>query len=542
MCGSSPEPRRRQPRAVSASAALLASAVLCALAACSRRDETAIAPRRGDLDALRISQRNEPADLDPAFASMPDEFFIGRALSEGLVAPSPDGHGVVPAAASSWDVSADGLRYTFHLRAQGRWSNGDSVSAAQFVASYKRILEPSAPAPKAGLFYPVLNARAYKLGKIRDFSRVGFLAEDPRTLVVTLGGPCPDFLDYAASGPWLPVNPAIVASKGKAWTLPGNFVGNGPFTLEEWTPGQRIVVRRRTDYWDAAAIKVPAIEFIAMDNGEAEERSFRAGQLDVTMAVPESKLDAYVAAKPTLLRIAPLIETRYLAFNCTRHPLDDPRVRRALSMALDRSELVVRVLKGGQIPSLSFLPPPLSQLGPVAVAANPEAARRALADAGYPGGRGFPELELTGWTNLPLLEAIQGQWRRVLGIGVAISVRDAKEHISALRDGRYDIGLITLIPDVPDPLPSLSDLLPGAPGNYAHWSDISYSRDVLRARGSANPTERRSAIIAAERRLLQACPVAPLYTNTHAYLKRAEVRGWREDGLWNRFYKGVRLD
>ncbi len=529
------------PRAGNLVRALVGAVALLLAAACSREAAPTVSPRRGNPAALRVSQRNEPADLDPALASMPDEFFIDRALCEGLVAPSPDGRGVVPAAAAWWDIAPDGLRYTFHLRPGARWSNGDPVTADQFVASYKRILEPATPAPKAALFYPILNARAYKTGALVDFSRVGLRAADPLTLVVTLGAPCPDFLLYAASGPWLPVDPRVVAAEGRDWTRPGRFVGNGPFTLVEWTPHQRIVVRRRRDYWDAAAIRVPTIEFVAMDDGDSEERSFRAGQLDVTMAVPPSLIAAYSQEKPAMLRIAPLIETRYLAFNCARAPLNDARVRRALSLALDRRQLVDRVLLGHQIPTRAFLPPPLSRAPGPTPSQDVARARRELAAAGYPGGRGFPVLELSSWTNRSLLEAIQEQWRRVLGIGVEITVRDAKEHVAALRDGRYDIGFITLIPDVADPVAALSDLLPGAPGNYAHWTDAAFATDVHRASAATTARMRDESVADAERRLVETCPVAPLYVNTHVTLVRPEVAGWREDGLWNRFYKGVWL-
>ncbi|HND62785.1 MAG TPA: peptide ABC transporter substrate-binding protein, partial [Opitutaceae bacterium] len=334
-------------------ALLLAAAAGFGLAGCGRTE----ADRGGAM--LRISQRNEPTDLDPALATLPDDFFILRALSEGLVAPDPAGGTPVPAAAESWTVSADGRTYTFHLRPDGRWSDGEPVTADDFVASYRRLLTPATAAPKTALFDLVRGARDFAAGVTSDFDTVGFKATDPQTLVVTLERPAPRFLHYAASGPWLPANPRAVARFGRTWTRAGNFVGNGPFTLVEWSPHQRIVVRKNPAYHDAARVLLDGIQFVAFDNGDAEERAFRSGQVDVTMAVPFSKLDAYQRDQPDEVHRAPLAETRYLAFNTTKAPLNDVRVRRALSLALDRTRLVERVVRGGQEAAERMVPPAL---------------------------------------------------------------------------------------------------------------------------------------------------------------------------------------
>ena len=182
-------------------------------------------------NVLRISQRNEPSDLDPATSTLPDDFFIIRALSEGLVVPAPTSNtketapeSVLPATASRWDVSADGLTYTFHLRQNARWSNGEPVTAFDFLESYRRLLTPATGAPKAGLFFMVKNARAFATGQVIDFAAVGLKAPDPRTFVVTLERVFPKFLLYAASGPWIPVNPRTVAAHGTSWTRAGTAV------------------------------------------------------------------------------------------------------------------------------------------------------------------------------------------------------------------------------------------------------------------------------------------------------------------------------
>lgn len=507
---------------------------------CKRTDSAAA-------QVLRISQRNEPADLDPALASLPDDLFVIRALSEGLVAPSPDNAPPQPAAAESWEISPDLCTYTFHLRHDARWSNGEPVTAEDFVASYRRVLTPATAAPKAGLFFMVRNARAFATGQLADFSTVGFRATDPHTLVVTLDHPMPRFLAYVASGPWIPVNPRAVAQFGRAWTRAGNFVGNGAFTLIEWQPHLRIVVRKNPAYHGSARIRLDEIQFIAFDNGDAEERAFRAGQIDVTMAVPFSKLDTYRSEHPAELHHAPLAETRYLSFNTTRAPLNDARVRHALSLAIDRAKIVERVVRGGQEPAYRLVPPALRGPGDREPSLTGQLhedldlARKLLADAGFPGGRGFPRLELSTFVSTPVTEVVQAMWKEHLGIDVGLVTREARVHVAALREGRYDIGFITAIPDVADPANLLADFVTGSSGNYPHWSDSRYDTLMAQAKQTPDAKPQGERLDEGEALLLEESPLAPLYFNATNWLMRPNVRGWHQDALWTRFYQDVYL-
>ena len=513
-------------------------------------------PPSSELQILRVSQRNEPSDLDPATASLPDEFFIIRALSEGLVLPAPHSAergpllNVLPGTAERWDVSADGLTYTFHLRTNAVWSNGEPVTSNDFVKSYQRLLTPSTAAPKAALFFMVKNAHAFATGKVADFSMVGFSAPDPRTLIVTLEHPLPQFLLYAASGPWIPVNLRAVESHGKAWTRAGNFVGNGSFVLTEWRSNQRIVVKRNPAYRNGSAPKLDEIHFIACDSGDTEDRAYRAGQLDVTMSVPYAKLDTYQRERPAELHRAPLAETRYLAFNTKRPPLNDRRVRRALALSIDRGQLTDRILRGGHQPADRLLPPSLRGASPESEAAletkashasDIEVAKELLAEAGFPNGQGFPRLELTTWVNSPVTEAIQQMWKKALGVDVGLSLREARVHVSALQTGDYDIGFITAIPDVPDATNMLQDFISNAPMNYPHWSDARFDELMEMANFIPDVAQRNQLLLAAEIRLLEESPLAPLYFNTRNWLMSSRVRGWQSDSLWTRFYRNVEL-
>jgi len=492
--------------------ALYALWALCALfTGCSKREAYA-----NSTDILRIAQRNEPATLDPQLATLPDEFFVIRALSEGLVTPSPVGGTPLPAAASHWEATNDWQTWTFHIGAGSFWSNGDPVTAQDFVAMIHRAQDPATAAPKAELFRVVRSATA----------------PDERTLVIALERSMPDFLALAASGPWIPVHPATLQKFGKDWTRPEHYVGNGRFTLKEWSPNQRIVVQKNPRHRNSYTTLLAGIEFLAFDNGDTEERAFRAGQVDVTMAVPAAKLDTYRNAEPSMLHTVPLHETRFLVVNTARPPLNDPRVRRALSLALDRGALVTKVLKAGQQPALTFVPAGLGGYHPgTLLHEDVVEARRLLADAGFPNGQGFPKLELSSWpVSTVQLEAIQQMWQERLGISVALLQREARTHIAALAGGDFDLGFYTAIPDYNSAADLLERLTAGNANNYPRWSDPDYDRLV----GAGRLAE-------AETRLLEALPVIPLYFNTKNFLLRPTVRGWQEDALWTRYYDNVSL-
>ncbi|HEY4248928.1 MAG TPA: peptide ABC transporter substrate-binding protein [Lacunisphaera sp.] len=511
------------------------------------QDGCAKRPPTSGGQVLRISQRNEPATLDPHLATLPDEFFIIRALSEGLLSPSPDGGAPHPAGAESWSVSPEGLVYTFHLRRDARWSNGDPVTAADFVYSIHRVLSPALGAPKAPLFYPLKNARAFYSGREKNFSAVGVKAINEHELEFTLAEPTADFPAMVASGPWIPVHQATIEKNGtmdardSQWTSPPNFVGNGPFTLTAWRPNQEITVTRSKIYRDATQVHLQEIRFVAFDNGDSEERAFRAGQLDVTMAVPFSKIATYREMRPSPLHTLPLAETRFLSLNVNRPPLNDVRVRRALSLALDREALTGKILRGGQRPAFSYVPPDLGGYSPATLLTeNAATARQLLAEAGYPGGKNFPKLELTSWATTPaVLEAIQQMWHRELGIEINLVQREARTHLAALAVGDYAIALATVIPDYDGASDAFDYLLSGNPLNYPHWSSPDYDRLVRAAARTTSNDARNATYQHAERILLGELPLIPLYFNAQNFLLQPRVKNWEADRLWTRFYPEI---
>lgn len=503
--------------------------------------------REPDADVLRVSQRNELGTLDPHLATLPDELFVLRALLEGLTVPDPAGGPPLPGAAEHWTVSPDARRFTFHLREDARWADGSPVTAEDFVRSFRRALTPALASPRADLFFAVRGAAAYQRGETPDFGTVGFAAPDARTLIVETADPTPHLPALAASGAWLPVPRAARASadgttaRDGAWTRPGKLVGNGPFLLAEWRADQHLVLRPNPRHRDAARVRVAAVRLQVYDSGDTEERAFRAGQVDVTMGVPVTRLGAYA---PPVRRRQPLHETRHLVLNLARPPLDDRRVRQALSLALDREALVAQVLRGGQQAAGGLIPPGLGGwTGDTRPRHDPAEARRLLAAAGFPDGRGFPQLELSAWGVGPaVLEALQQIWRRELGITTPIVQREGQAHLAAVAGGDFALAFLPAVPEYDDPAALLDDWRTGAPGNYARWSDARYDALAEAAALAAGPDERRHRQEEAERFLLDALPLIPVYFNAQNYLVAPRVRGWRQDALWNRFYLDVTLD
>jgi oligopeptide transport system substrate-binding protein len=519
-------------------AIILLAALL--LAGCGRR-ETSSAPATAApataapaAAVLRLAQRNEPVSLDPATTPLPDEIGILRAFYEGLLLPGPDGSAPVPGAAESFAVSADGLVYTFRLRKDARWSDGSPVTAAHFVDSFRRTLLPATAAPKANVFYDLKNARAFNAGRLADFAAVGFRAPDAATLEITLEAPNPRFPYYVASGPWLPVRADLVARDAKALGDPARFVGNGPFLLKEWRPDQRIVAAKNPAWHGAAGVALAEIRWLRFDSGDSEDRAYRAGQIDATMSVPFSKVQPYAAERPGELKRSALLETRYLAFNTRKPLLSDPRVRRALALAIDRAQICTRVLQGGQLPAGVLIPaalrrPDAATPPTYAHGFAPDEARASLAASGVDVAK-LNGLELAFWGNPAALEAIQEMWRRELGLRVQLVQREARVHLDALRSGHFDLGLITIIPDVADPLAFVEDFTGTGGENYPQLQDAEFDRHLAARRP-----------FAAEQRLLELAALTPVYFNTKIFLLSPAVRGWNEDALWGRTYHGITL-
>ncbi len=530
---------------------LVACISLLALAATGCRPrETAVEAARAD-QTLHLGNGAEPGDLDPHLATAYTEFNILIALGEGLTAIDEATGQAVPAAASSWEVSGDGLRYVFHLRPDARWSNGEPVVAADFLFSFERILRPALGSEYAYMLYPVRGAEDFNTGKTADFTSVGFSAPDARTLVIELASPTPYFLGLVAHQAWFPVHPPTILAHGRidqrgtAWTRPENFVGNGAYRLAAWTPNARIIVERQPHHHSDPAVGVRRVVFYPTENVPADEAAFRAGQRHVTYDLLPDRIATYRAQSPSPLRVDPLLETLYLRFNTTRKPLDDVRVRRALALAIDREAVATAVLQGSRLPAHHYVPPRTG--GFESTARQPhdaEAARALLAEAGFPGGRGFPRLELlmnTDDLNTRILSAIQAMWKRELGVEVALVNQDFRVYLDSMKGLRYDIARARWIGDYDDPNTYLDMFLTGGGNNQTGWSSPAYDRFIARAAATADPAARFALFQEAEALLLAEAPIAPVVFGARVHLVHPDVEGWQPSLLGVRRYQTLRI-
>jgi oligopeptide transport system substrate-binding protein len=524
--------------------------VLLAVSGCLRH-ETEV--ERGNRDqVLHRGVGYEVTDLDPQLATGIAEGNIITALFEGLVAEDPHDLHPIPGVAERWEVSPDGVTYTFFLRADARWSNGQAVTAQDFVGAWQRMLTPSLQADNASLLHVLQGAEAFHRGLTKDFAQVGAVAVDARTLRLTLEHPTPDFLVRLTQWAWSPLClPALAKSgavydRGNPWTRPGRLVGNGPFLLKSWEPDQRIVLAKSPTYWDAAHVRLQEVRLYPIDSVDAEERAFRAGQLHVTDAVPVGKIDAYRRDSPQLLRLDPYLGTYYYAFNLRRPGLGDARVRRALALAVDRREIVEKILRGGEAPAPAFTPPGLAgYVPPAGFATDFTAARRLLAEAGYPGGKGLPPFELlynNSENHRLIAEAIQGMWRRELGVEVSLVNQELKAVLAARRAGDFQILRGDWIADYPEPS-SFLDVWRGDSGNnYGGWSNPDYDSLLFTADRTPEAAARAGLWQQAEGLLLDGAPFIPIYHYTHVFLLQPSVQGWYPNLLDHHPYKYVWLE
>lgn len=484
---------------------------------------------------LYIGIGTEPEGLDPHLVTGVTEHYVMLSLLEGLVTVHPETLEIEPGAAKSWEISDDGLSYTFHLDPEAKWSNGDTVTSGDFMFSHERILTPALGGPYAYMLYSIKNAEAFNKGEIEDFSEVGVKAPDPQTLIYELEAPTPYFLSLSTHFTWWPVYPPTVLAHGSMtsritkWTKPGNFVGNGPFTLKTWRLNHSIKVKKNPHYRDADNVRLNGIHFLPVSL-DTEERAFRAEQLHITSTVPIPRIDWYREHAPQRLRFDSYLGVYYYIVNTERGPLKDSRVRKALAYSIDRESLTKHVLKAGQKPAYHFTPPDTADYTPeVALPYDPELARKLLAEAGFPRGEGFPKFELlfnTSESHRTIAVAIQQMWKEELGIDIGLYNQEWKVYLATRKERNFDIVRAAWIGDYVDPNTFLSLGTSDNGNNHSNWGNQRYD-DLIREAGFASDHEARLALFQeAEKILIDEMPVIPIYFYVRGLLIDESVRGW----------------
>ncbi len=517
---------------------------------CSQRSSDADnAAARG---ILLVGNGGEPKDLDPHTVTGVPENHIISALIEGLVNYHPtDDLLVEPGVAERWESDPTATVWTFYLRENARWSNGDPVVAEDFVFSWERMLHPSLGAEYAEQLFILKNAEAYNRGQLKDFRQVGVKALHPQRLEVTLIGPTPYFLGMLQHYSWYPVHPGTIRklealrSRGAGWTRPEHYVGNGPFVLAEWTVNQIVRVTRSPTYWDAASVLLQEIRFYPIESATVEETAFLNGQLHMTNVVRSDKISWWKNNRAECLRQEPYLGTYFYRLNLERPALRDVRVRKALNLAVDRRQIVEKVTLGGQRPATGFVPE--GMLGyptPAVLRFDPAEARRLLAEAGYPQGRGFPVFEIlynTFEDHKKIAEAIQQMWKQHLGIDVTLINQDWKVYIDSQQRMDYDISRSGWIADFMDPITFLSLWTSGNGNNNTGWKNQRYDQLILAAQKSSTTEEHYSILLQAENILLEELPIIPIYWYSRNYLIDRRVQNWHPKLLDNRPWKRISL-
>lgn len=486
----------------------VAVALLLSLASCGKSRP------RADLVFINGA---EPESIDPAIVTDQVGMRIASALFEGLCRIDEAGK-TQPGMAERWDVSPDRKTYTFHLRPNAMWSDGTPLTMHDFVYSWHRVLDPDFGADYASQFYVIKNARAFHEGELKDFAQVGVTALDDRTLRVELENPTPYFLDLCAFTTFVPVPRRLVEQHGTAWIKPGVLIGNGSYTLENWLLDDRIELRRNDRYWDAANVPLRAIDVLPISEPNTAINYFLTGQADLIMdkgMVPTS-LTAKLKQQP-YFHTGPFLGSFFTRFNVTRAPFNNPKIRLAFSLAIDRKRVTEKITQLGERDAFSLTPPGTGNdyQPPPGPAFDPQRARQLLTEAGYPGGRGFPRVEYLYFpkpVERNIAVELQAMWQENLGISVDLVKQEWKIYLASMKEINFDLCRSSWVGDYNDPGTFLEMFLSGSGNNCTGWASAKYDDLIAAAAREPDPGRRNMIFQQAEKLLVtDDCVILPIY-------------------------------
>jgi oligopeptide transport system substrate-binding protein len=474
----------------------------------------------------------EPATLDPNLAESNVEFYIFNDLFEGLLRVGKKGE-VIPALAEKWEQQ--GNVWTFHLRPQAKWSNGDPVTAGDFVYSWRRLTDPKTASPYGSYLASayVLNAAEINAGS-KPPSELGVKALDAHTLQVTLAEPNSYLLKQLVHFPVLPVNQKVVEKYGKDWTQPAHFVGNGAFRLSQWVVNEKLVVERNPQYWDNANTRLNKVTFLPLQ-GFPEVARFRAGEIELGYTTPP---ELYQRLKKTLgdeqLVTYPLLSTSYFAFNNQQAPFNDVRVRQALNLALDKDIIAGKVLGYGQQPAWTFTP---TGAGGYSLKAGEAAgwtreqrlaqAQKLLAEAGFNAANPlrFTLLYSNDATIKKIVIASSAMWKKNLGVEARLQSQERKVTLDSINRGQYSVAFTRWLADYNDPSTFLNVFRSASSENSPKYRNGNYDRILHQATAAQTPQQVQHYFQQAEDLLAADTPVAPVYYEANATLVKPYVKG-----------------
>jgi oligopeptide transport system substrate-binding protein len=483
----------------------------------------------------------DPESLDPALISGVPDYWLDADLFEGLTTYDADGK-VIAGVATTWESSADGKRWVFHLRPDARWSDGSLLTAADFVYTFRRAAAPATASPYAAALSPILNAREVVAGRLPT-EKLGVTATDALTVSFELIDPTPFFPEMMTLPVTFPVKRGAVEKYGEKWSLPGNLIGNGAYMLVSWTPGSEIVLQRNTRFHAVADVKLDRVHYLVDEDKNAGFKRYLAGEIDETLLAAADVRSAE-RLRPAEYTPEPLPSTEHLVVNMARSPLGtSPKLRRAISLAIDREALATKVDPRGGVPSWTFVPAGLGGYVPPTVddAALKPADRVKLAKQLFSEAMAEIALDPQHFTlHLStykddiahrIVQATAAMLRATLGIDVELEEPEWRVWDSEFHGGNFDIVLYEWTADYDDPWSFLSGLRSDAgllnPGRYGNPEYDSLTRQS----GALPPAERLAMLAKAERVLLADAPVIPLERDVMPYLISPHLKGWHPNAM-----------
>ncbi len=530
---------------------IIALALLVLMAGCSRppaNSGNGTVATTGEQILLR-GNGAEPDSLDPQRARLVDSHNILRDMYECLTAIGKDASPVA-ALATSWDVSADGKRYTFHIRDKARWSNGDAVTSDDVVAGMQRLVDPTTASEYAQLVDVIRNASDIIAGH-KPAKSLGVSAPDPLTLVIELERPAaylPGLLSHATT---CPIHRPTLAKFGNEFAKPANSVSNGAFVLREWVQGSYIQLARNPYYWNNAATHLDGVRWISFNDPSTEYTRYRAGELHVTTVVPPTQFEQVRAEHADELHLSPQLGTYFYGFVLDREPFrSKPGLRRALSLVIDRQRLTQTVTKVGELPAYGWVPPGTwnysSQSFDYAdrsMEAKLAEARQLYAAAGYSAAKPL-KFELrynVGESHSRLAVAVTGMWKDALGVQVKLNAVDMKVLQEEITARQMDMFRLSWIGDYNDAYTFLQYLKSDYGINLPHYRSVAYDALLLQGANEPDIAKRRAFLESAERLMLADHPIIPLYFYVNKHLVSPRVTGWYDNVMNITYSKDLSL-
>lgn len=480
---------------------------------------------------------SEPKSIDPALNTAVDGHQVIYGVFEGLCRLDERDQGI-PGIAESWDISEDNLTYTFHLR-DAKWSDGQPVKASDFVYAWKRAVDPATAAEYGYQMYYLKNGEAINNGE-KPVDELGVKAIDDKTLEVTLENITPYFLQLTAFPTYMPVREDVVSADPEGWALNmDTYIGNGPFKVQEWKHDDVLKLVKNENYYDADKVKLDGIDYVFIVEASTAVSAFESGEIDYMEAVPAEKIAVLEEANDENFKILPYLGTYFYIFNMNQEPVNNLKVRKALSLAINRTDIVEQVTKAGQVPATGFVPKGVSMsdgttdfqetAGDYNMPIDDskvEEAKQLMAEAGYPDGQGFPTIELLYNTNeghKAIAEAIQAMWKQNLGINVELCNEEWKVFQTSRNEGNYTVARHGWIGDYVDPMTFLDMWITASGNNDAKFSNPKYDELISKAKSTLGK-ERDDAMLEAQAILMEELPVMPIYYYTNAILMRSTVK------------------